>query len=310
MILSFSGDAFLAERAARRALRSRGFAAESVTELSEDLNGAKVQQLAMQSGLFGASALLLDFDSAFSGASATKARNEVIRGLEHLPPSDNLIIILDREATEARQKSYQKLGKHDHQPTPRYGALTHWVRTELEAEKLRFDKDVPECLAELFGEDLPAIAAEIQKLAVLDEVLSIPRVKNLVNRPAARDSFALIEAISEGNSAKAFDILLSLKAQDEAPMRIMGALIWQYQIVARTVALKESRGRIDASLLSQQLKLKPFVAKKSLALSQKLDEARLYKLLKALLEADSRIKQGKDDELSLESLVISLCQLA
>jgi DNA polymerase-3 subunit delta len=308
MITAISGDPFLAQRAARRLLSAKGFRPEEVTELSETITAPQVSQLAAQSGLFGQSALLLDFDSAFKGQAGVKPRNEVLKALE-ATPGDTFIVILDLEATAARQKTYKALGEHHHFPTPRFNALIHWVRQELEAAKVRFDQEVPETLVDLFGEDLPGIAAEVTKLAVLDEHLSSARVRAIVNRPAARDAFDLIEAVAKGEAAQALAVCQSLMAQGEAPPRVLGALSWQFNLVARTVALQESRGRVDAGLISQTLKVKPFVAQKALAIARQLTEASLYRALKAMLEADVAMKTGKDEAWALESLALSLAAI-
>lgn len=309
MVLSFSGDPFLATRAARRALRARGFRAEDVTELGEGLTAAQVAQLAAQSGLFGQVALLVDFDAAFKGQAGVKLRNEVLKALESTP-EDTVVVVLDLAATASRQKTYTALGHHEHLPTPRFNALTHWVRQELKEAGVRVEKDVPETVADLFGEDLPSIAAEIQKLAVLDEELSSERVREIVNRPASRDAFDLIEAVSKGEAARALAVIRSLTAQGEAPPRVLGALVWQYNLVARTVALKEGRARADAGLVAQTLKVKPFVAQKALALAGPLNEARLGRLLRALLRADVAMKTGKDELWALESLALELSSLS
>lgn len=305
MILAFSGDPFLAPRAARRALRARGFGAESVSELGEGMDAAQVGQLAAQSGLFGQVALLLDFDAAFKGQAGVKPRNEVIKALGGVP-EDTLVVVLDLNASASRQKTYRKLGEHEHLPTPRFEGLTHWVREELRHEGVRFQRDVPETLADLFGEDLPAIASEIRKLTVLDEELTAARVRAIANRPAARDAFDLIEATAAGDAGRALAVCASLTAQGEAAPRVLGALAWQYNLVARCVGLRESRARVDAGLVAQTLKVKPFVAKKALAIAVKLDERRLGRVLDALLQADLAMKTGRDEGWALEALTLKL----
>lgn len=308
MITAISGDPFLAERAARRLLKAKGFAPEAITELSEPLSADDLMQLAAQGGLFGQRALLLDLDSAFVGQAGVKPRNALLEALKRLPPESELVI-LDRQATPARQKLYRELGDYQHYPTPRFGALVHWIRQELTAAGVGFAPEVPEVLADLFGEDLPAIAAEIEKLAVLEGPLDGERVRQLVNRLATRNAFDLIAAIARGEAARALAVCQSLTAQGEAPARVLGALSWQFQLVARVVALRESRPKVDAGLVSQTFKVKPFVAQKALAIAQALDEARLAQVLTALLAADMAVKTGRDGEWALTALTLKLARL-
>ena len=272
------------------------------------MTAGEVAQLAAQAGLFGQTALLLDLDAAFKGQAGVKPRNEVLKILETVP-SETVVVVLDLGATASRQKNYKALGEHSAHPTPRFDALTHWLRQELSEAGLRFEKEVPQTLADLFGEDLPGIASEVQKLAALDEELSGARVREVANRPAARDAFDFIEATAKGDAATALLIYQSLLAQGEAPPRVLGALTWQYGLVARCVGFREGRARADAGMVAQTLKINPFVAKKALAIAQKLDEAKLKKVLTAILEADTAMKTGKNENWALESLALRLAGL-
>jgi DNA polymerase-3 subunit delta len=308
VILSFSGDSFLATRAARAALREEGLAASEVVELGEGMDAETVAQRAAQGGLFGRVGLLLDFDAAFTGKGGVKPRNDVMEVLAGVP-ADTVVAVIDLDATAARQKRYEELGSHRHLPSPRFGALIQWVRGELQAAGLSFERDVPETLVDLFGEDLPGIAGEISKLQVLDEKLTGERVREIAGRLAARDAFDLIEAISSGDAGAALGVCDSLVAQGEAPARVLGALTWQYDQVARCVALREGRARVQEAEAAKALGIRPFVAKKSLAIAACLDEERLRCALGTILEADRALKSGRDQGWALEALTLELTGL-
>lgn len=308
MILSFSGDPFLIRRAARRALRDQGVTASEAVEVGEGLSAAHVSQLAAQTGLFGQAALFLDFDAAFSGPSATAKRNEVIAALKSAS-QEAVIVVLDAAATPARQKVLAGLGRHQHLATPRYGGLIAWIRGELDAAAINYAADVPETLSDLFGEDLPAIASEVSKLAVLGEKLTSARVRQLANRPAARDAFDLIDAIVAGDAGRGLAVCRNLTELGEAPPRVLGALTWQFNLVAECVALRASRPGLAAAGAAKALRVKPFVAGKALGIAGHFDEAGLLALLEVLLAADLAMKTGKDDQVALESATVRLSRM-
>lgn len=308
MILSFSGDAFLATRAARKALREQGISGDEVVELGEGMDAETVARQALQGGLFGRVGLLLDLDAAFRGREGVKPRNEVIDTLGQVP-EETVVVVLDLSATGARQKRYAEIGTHKHLPTPRFNGLVTWIRGELQDAGLRFSRDVPETLADLFGEDLPGISGEIAKMQALGEELTGDRVRQIVGRAAARDAFDLIDAIVKGDTGKALSVCDSLLVQGEAPQRVMGALNWQFDLVARCVALRESRGRLPDSDLAKALGAKPFVAKKAKAIASGLGEGELRACLAAMLESDRALKGGRDERWALESLALRLSEL-
>jgi len=308
MIWSFSGDPFLSQRAARRALRVEGFAPHDVVVLDESMTPRELHAHASQGGLFGRVAVHLDFDAAFTGQGGVKPRNDVLQALGEVDP-EAFVVAVDSGATPARQKRWRALGRHQHLPTPRYERLPGWVRAELDENGVRYEGQVPETLADLFGEDLPALASEIAKLAVLDEILSAERVRLLANRPAARDAFDLIAAVASGDAPLALGIARDLLEQGEPPQRVFGALAWQFLLVGRAVGLIKERGRVDAREAASALGARPFVARRALAIAGPLDEAGLRRALSVLLDADRRSKSGGDAAWALESAVLTLAPM-
>jgi len=307
VILTFSGDPFLARRAARSALRERGVGAAEMVTFGEGLEPGDVGRAAAQGGLFGPVALFLDFDEAFSGQAGVQPRNEAIAALEGLDEAA-LVVVLDSSATPARQKRYRALGALDHRPAPRYERLPRWVASELKDAGVRFESGVPQALADLFGEDPAAIVSEIAKLAVLDEEVDAERVRLLANRPAARDAFDLIERVVAGDAAAALSVARGLLERGEAPQRVFGALTWQFSLVARAVALRAAEPAADARRAAAALGAHPVAARRALAIAEHFDETSLRQALHLLLDADGRAKSGGDPEWALEGAVLALAR--
>ncbi len=311
MIHVFSGDPFLAGRAFADA--ARALSAEhggSVVRLAEGLDAGSVGEALDQGGLFGRPLLALDLDAAFTGAgsTATSARNAVIARLEAAPP-DALVIVLDTAATTARQRRWRALGTLEQLSTPRYGKLVAWVRSELEGAGIRTSGDVAATLVDLFGDDLPGIAAELAKLRVLDEALTPERVTALAHRPAARNAFQLIDAVMAGDAALAFATLEALLQSGEAPVRIMAALTWQVDLVAGCVGLRDLDPDVDQARAGAALKASAYPAGKALAIAKRLDEAALTALIDTVVAADSAMKRGADPVWRLQACVLRAARL-
>lgn len=309
MILSFSGDPFLSRRVARAALVELGVGGANLSVLGEGMTAPQLLDLASQGGLFGQAALLLDFGEAFSGQAGVKPRNEVMRALAEVGDG-SVVVIIDPDATASRQRALSALGAHKHLPAPRYERLAPWVASELKRAGVEFERDVPQLLADLFGEDPAAIASEVEKLASLDERLSGERVRLLVNRQAVRDAFDLIAAIAAGDAATGVAVARQLSDEGEAVPRIFGALVWQFLLVAKAAGLllREAPRRVSAGEAAPLLGAKPFVAGKALELARGFDEPAVRRALSELLTADVRAKSGGDAELALMSVVVRLAE--
>ena len=310
MIQVFSGDDFLAGRAFLAAVREAAEAGREVVRLDDDLTPGRLRQALDQGGLFGTPQVALDLGAAVSGqgSAATGERNALIAMLEAAGP-DVDALVLDASATPARQKRWRALGALHHLPAPRYGNLVRWIRAELEGAGLQTRGDVAATLADLFGDDLPGVVAEITKLRVLDETLTPERTIELVRRPAARNAFQLIDAVMAGDAALAFDTLDALVQSGEPTIKIMAAFAWQVDLVAGCVALRDDDPDIDQGRAAAALKANPFPTGKALAIAARLDEAALRSLIGVVVAAEHAMKSGSDAAWHLEACVLQAARL-
>ena len=308
MIHSFSGDPFLATRAARSVLRQLRPEVGEFTELAEDLTPEAVLAVAGQSGLFGAGGLYLDFDTAFKGQPGVKPRNAMLRLLPDLP-ADMQVIVVDSSATDARQKQWRNFSEHRHLPSPRFQALERWVAEELDAAGVQRTREVPRLLVDMFGEDLPAIASEIGKLSLMQGKVDADRLREATGKDAFTDAFGFIDALVAGDPAAAIGQALALRQQGEDAVKVLAAVSWQFTLVARCVGLLAADPRASDSVVASVLKLKPFVAAKVRRIASRLDEQSLRPLLAAIATAELASKSGRDSSWALERLALEASRL-
>ncbi len=312
MLQVFAGDAFLARRAALSALAEmrKDDPNLEVVRLDEGMEAASVREAIGQGGLFGRVALFVDLDEAFVGAGLTSERNEVIDALgsfaEGFATGAADAVVLDGAATPARQKRWRELGDLRVLPTPRHANLTRWVAQELDAAGVIARGDVAGALIDLFGEDLPGIAGEVAKLALLDGAITPERAHAVAHRPAARSAFDLTDAIAAGDRAAALRHARGLLELGEAPVRVMALLAWQIDLVVRCAALALRDPKVTPDAAARELKASPYPTKKALAVARSLDEATLADLATRTVDADVAMKTGRDPDWALESVVIDL----
>lgn len=296
-ILALTGNRFLADETLRDVLSGRGLNARDLPRFSgEDVN---VDTLGphLAPSLFGDGGVIVDFE----GLKPDKAL------LELLASAPVTVAILDEAPPATRLKLYEKSGEVVASPAPsKPGDVTGWVVTRTKKMGLRLERDAAGYLAEVFGADLAGIAGELNKLELLGGALSRERVQGVVGREPPGDSFAMLGAATAGRPGEAVLQLRRLLASGEDPFRLLGAVVWQYSLIARTVGLLQEQGRVSDTVAAQRLGVKPFPAKKALDVARRLNEARIRAHLGAILDADLAMKRGLDPQVALERLLVKL----
>ncbi|EYB67908.1 DNA polymerase III subunit delta [Deinococcus phoenicis] len=296
-LIAFSGNRFLAEEALRDTLAARGLSVRDLPRLAgEEVTAGNVGPLLAPS-LFGDGGLVVDL----AGVKPDKAL------LELLASAPVTVAVLDETAPATRVKLYEARGEHHPSPAPqKTGDVAGWVAQRARKTGLKLDRDAALYLAEVFGPDLTGIAGELNKLALLDPPLTAERVRQVVGREPPGDSFAMLGAATTGRPGEAVTQLRRLLASGEDPFKLMGAVVWQYSLVARCVALTQEEGRVTEQVAAQRLGVKPYPAKKALEVARRLNEGKIRAHLARILDADLAMKRGLDPAVTLERLIVQL----
>lgn len=297
MILAFSGNRFLVEEAAREALAGRGLHLRDLPRVSGDDVTPETLANLLAPSLFGESAALVDLE----GVRPDKAL------LAALATPGALVVVLDPLGAATRIKHYEQYGQHQAVPAPvKSGEVAGWAAARARQMKLKLERDAASYLAEVFGSDLAGLSAELNKLLFVDEPLDRELVQRVVGREPPGDSFAMLGAATAGQAAQALGQLRRLLASGEDPFKLMGAVIWQYSLVARSVALLQGGGRVSETEAAQRLGVKAYPARKALEVARKLSERQIRAHLTHILDADLAMKRGLDVPAVLERLLVQL----
>lgn len=297
MILAFTGNRFLADETLRDTLAARGLNARELPRVAGEEVTPEQLLPHLSPGLFGDGGVIVDFE----GVKPDKAL------LDLLASAQVTVAVLDEAPSATRLKTYEKAGEVVPSPAPsKPGDVTGWVVQRAKKQKLPLDREAAAYLAEVFGSDLAGIAGELNKLALLDGPFGRELVQRVVGREPPGDSFAMLGAATAGRPAEALLQLRRLLTSGEDPFKLMGAVVWQYSLVARMVALMGEEGRVNETVAAQRLGVKPFPAKKALEVARRLNEAKIRAHLGRILEADLAMKRGLDATVTLERLIVQL----
>lgn len=226
--------------------------------------------------------------------------------LDLLASAPVTVAVLDENPPASRVKLYESRGEHHSSPAPqKTGDVAGWVTGRARGLGLKLDREAALYLAEVFGPDLTGIAGELNKLTLLDPPHSADLVRRVVGREPPGDSFALLGAATTGRPGEAVTQLRRLLAGED-PFKLLGAVVWQYSLVARCVALTQEEGRVTEAVAAQRLGVKPYPAKKALDVARRLSEDKVRAHLARILDADVAMKRGLDPGATLERLIVQL----
>jgi DNA polymerase-3 subunit delta len=227
-------------------------------------------------------------------------------------PETTVLVLVDGEVKGQNPllKQLSPLAEVRTFPLLRGKELTAWIQHRVEEEGGHITIQAVDLLAALIGGDLWAMDGEIQKLLLYSQERPIDEddVRQLVSYVQEANIFALVDAVAEGRTEPAQQILHRLYKEGMAPTHILTMITRQFRLIALARDLEPGLSRPQ---VQDRLGLKS-----SYPLDKTLRQARLYdfegvrRAYDKLLETDSAIKTGRyDDKLALELLVTELACL-
>ncbi len=296
MIAVYSGDSYLARRAALAEAKRLGLEAVFTPPVAERV----AQQLA--GGLFAVAGCVVDL------READESNWKALKPLLEQPPAEVPLLLLDPKPSAGRSRWYKSRAEVHASPTPRYAGLAQWINAELKARDTRLSAAGVRYLAELDA-GLEALSKELDKLELLTPPIGLETLKAVVALRPPANIFALVDRLTEHRYREALLALQLLLAEGGEPLRILATITSRYTLLARAWALQHDNPRLGDKEAASLLGVHPYPAKKALALAASLREDQIEQALAVLMRAEKRAKTGGHPLRTLERLLFELSEI-
>ena len=118
--------------------------------------------------------------------------------------------------------------------------------------------------------------------------------------------FELTGALKSKNPGKALQLLGNHLKHGEEPLKILGAIIWQFRLIweVKYHMLNKS----SAQQIARAMDSRPFVVEKAMPFAELFSQRKLRKVFENLYQADMELKtSSREPEIVLEGLILKLC---
>jgi DNA polymerase-3 subunit delta len=224
-------------------------------------------------------------------------------------PETTVLMLVDEEVkgNNPLLKKISPLAEVRAFPLLRGKDLKAWIRQRVKGEGGDITPQAVNLLAELIGGDLWAMDGEIKKLLLYgrERPINEDDVRQLVSHVQEANIFALVDAVAEGHTELAQQLLHRLYYDGVTPTHILALITRQFRLIALAGDLAKGLSRLQ---IQDRLGLKQsYVVDKTLSQARLYDFEGVRRAYDKLLETDLAIKTGKySDKLALELLVTEL----
>jgi DNA polymerase III subunit delta len=222
-----------------------------------------------------------------------------------------LVLIAPYEKIDERKKISKQLKEKglvaECNPVKEY-ELKNWIMNLAKQLNITIADDAFPIFENELSTDLKIIESELEKISLyVGEGGTITRqvAEELVSHTISSSGIRLVDAVMDGDLAKAISIYKDLEKMKEEPIALIGLLAFQFRTILRVKLLKQKG--YSSGQMQKQLGVHPYVIKIALSRELKLSVKRLEYIMDQLTETDAMIKQGRmEKELAFELLLFNL----
>ncbi len=237
-------------------------------------------------------------------------QEKLIRWLEKLPPTTRLFLVENKTLSEknhwllAWAKQVPQFAYIKHFP-PRTGhALAAWIQEQASQIGGSFTIEAADLLAGLAGDDPRMAHQEIHKLLAYvnyQRPVEADDVRDITPDASIVENFALSNALREGNSRKALQVL-SKELEKTEPYLLLPGITYQFRTLLCARDVMDRGG--DVRNMVQEMKISEGHARHLFQQAQNFTTAELEGIYRRLLEIDEAIKTSQmDGDVALECFV-------
>ncbi len=185
--------------------------------------------------------------------------------------------------------------------------LSKWTVTRISERDGTIAPDALRELCDRVGGDLWQMDNEIGKLVAYRTSIVLADVDLLVRATFDGEIFALVDAISRKDSARAIRLLEEERLSGGSDFAIFGMLARQVRLLLGARALLDENPRASSSQLAGEMEINPFVAQKAFDQARKFTLTDLRATHDLLFRYDAGMKSGVlDAELAVDLVTTSL----
>ncbi len=186
-----------------------------------------------------------------------------------------------------------------------------WIKQHAQQCGLQLEAPALDMLKDQAAEGLYAVMRELEKLVAYvpeGQYVRVQDVELVRGKPPGISVFDWSEAVSRGDHGRALDIVAKNLETGEAPLRMLGAFLWQMRRIWKAAALLQE-GK-DQKQVARRVGIPPFRVREFMQQVQRWQEPRLRRAWEMFAHVDSALKGGRASQpkLILDDLVMRLCQ--
>ena len=231
-------------------------------------------------------------------------------------PSDTTILVMVGAKFDGRLKWVQALKKHAAQVdcSPMFeNQRVGWIKQQANHLGVQLDESALHQLKDMASEGLYLTKSELDKLGLYlpaGHPATAEDVEILRGREPGASVFELAGAIGMGDPGQALRIVAKNLETGEAPLRILGALIWQVRRIWKAKDLLGS-GNNEAQV-ARAIGIPPFRASEFFRHVRGWSVQQLSTTFDLVWETDSKLKGGAatSPSLVLDTLILRLCAIS
>jgi DNA polymerase-3 subunit delta len=249
---------------------------------------------------------------AVKGAETMKTAelNELLPYIKDPSPTTSLVFIargwkISKSTSFYKYLKEKKLVKQFY--SLKHGELLRWILDYARREGKKISREAAERLTAVAGDKLADIKGELDKVILYvgeREEVKLADVDICVMDVKEETAFDLANALGRRDLAAAFSALAKLSAEE--PVKILGAVVWQFRTLVKVKALL-NKGVPQAKLLSL-VKVAPKKLQSYLAICKNFRAKELNSVLFSLRRANMALRSGGLPKgLVMARLVMELC---
>jgi len=186
--------------------------------------------------------------------------------------------------------------------------LSKWVKKEILDQKGKITGPALKLLVDKVGDNLWQMKNEVDKLVSYkgSEEIKEEDVSLFVRSQLDEDIFHLTDALGNKNSKLAMQLIDDQLQSGNHPLALLATLSWQFR---NLIMIKEKMDQSANSYsLASELKIHPFVVKKSIGMLRQFSMDKLKETYQGILDIDVKLKTSRvDPEVLLNLFIIKTC---